>query len=134
MLCYMRNLPSGLVGKTGRFLFAFVFILTSHFAFSQKTVTGTVSAEGSAAPLSGATVAVKGTTVATSTNGNGAFSINVPAGSSVLVVSFVDYDTREVDVANTNQVNVSLALTNSTLNVVVVTGYSSQRKKDITGA
>lgn len=130
----MRNLLSGLVGKTGRFLFAFVFILTSHFAFSQKTVTGTVSAEGSAAPLSGATVSVKGTNVATSTDGSGVFSINVPAGSSVLVVSFVDYDSKEVDVANTNQVNVSLALTNATLNVVVVTGYSSQRKKDITGA
>ena len=131
----MRKFLRLSVAQTGKFsLFFLLSLFTSYILFAQRTVTGVVTSQANAAPLSGATVVVKGTTSGTSTDANGAFTITVPAGSSVLVVSYVDHDNQEIDITGKNQVMVSLAPTNSTLNVVVVTGYSSQRKKDITGA
>lgn len=101
-------------------------------AWAQKTVTGTVTDKGS--PLAGATVTVKGTSVSAVTNPSGAFTISVPSGSSVLVVSYVGYQTTEVDVSSVSQVSVSMTESVITGETVIVTGYSSQRKKDITGA
>lgn len=101
-------------------------------AWAQKTVTGTVTDKGS--PLAGATVTVKGTAVSTVTNTSGSFSIAVPSGSSVLVITYVGYQSTEVNVASVSQVSVSLTEQIITGETVIVTGYSSQRKKDITGA
>ncbi len=101
-------------------------------AWAQKTVTGTVTDKGS--PLAGATVTVKGTAVSTVTNTSGSFSIAVPSGSAVLVITYVGYQSTEVNVASVSQVNVSLTEQIITGETVIVTGYSSQRKKDITGA
>ena len=110
----------------------FVCILIFNQAFSQKTVTGVIRENNS--PAASATVLVKGTTVGTKTDANGAFSILVPAGGRSLVISSVGFETQEVDISGKNTVEVNLATVNNTLNEVVVTGYSSQRKKDITGA
>src|SRR5690242_1363539 len=134
MLCYMRNLSPRFVGVTKHLLLLSLIFLTSFSVFGQKTVTGTVKDNTRGTGLAGATVAVRGTNVATSTDVNGAFSIAVPAGSSVLTVSYVDYESQDIDISGKSQVDVSLMSATSTLNVVVVTGYSSQRKKDITGA
>lgn len=131
----MRKLPRLFACMANKFLLLFLcFLFVSQLVFAQRTVTGVVTSQNNAAPLSGATVIVKGTTAGTSTDANGAFSISVPAGSSVLVISYIDYENQEVNVADRNQVNISLVPLNATLNVVVVTGYSTQRKKDITGA
>ena len=101
-------------------------------AVSQKTVKGKVTGPD-AKPVFGATVAVKNTNVATTTEADGSYSITLPANSNVLVFSFVGYDVSEVNATGTN-VDVVMKLQTTTLNEVVVTGYSSQRKKDITGA
>lgn len=101
-------------------------------AVSQKTVKGKVTGPD-AKPVFGATVAVKNTNVATTTEADGSYSITLPANSNVLVFSFVGYDVSEVS-ATGDQVDVVMKLQTTTLNEVVVTGYSSQRKKDITGA
>ncbi len=85
-------------------------------------------------PAYGATVAVKGTTTATQTNAQGAFTLNGVEPKSVLVVTFVGHDPQEVVVGNQTSINVTLVANTSTLNDVVVTGYSSQVKKDITGS
>jgi TonB-dependent starch-binding outer membrane protein SusC len=130
----MRNLSPRFVGITKHFLLLSLIFFSSISVFAQKTVTGTVKDNTRGTGLAGATVAVKGTNVATSTDVNGAFSIAVPAGSSVLTVSYVDFESQDIDISGKSQVDVSLAAATSTLNVVVVTGYSSQRKKDITGA
>lgn len=84
-------------------------------------------------PIGGVSVNVKGTTVGTSTNANGEYSISVPDNGS-LVFSSVGYTIKEVAVNGQNVINVSLSEQAKVLNEVVMTGYSSQRKKDITGA
>ena len=108
------------------------FVCSSTFA--QKTVTGTVINGKTNQPLTGVTVTVKGTSVATATDVNGKFSINVPAGGHTLLITSVGFATYEADVSSTSNINVSLQETSSNLEEIVVTGYSSQKKKDITGA
>lgn len=109
-------------------------LLFSVAGFTQeRTVTGTVKDQNNS-PVTGATVTVKGTTVATQTNATGNFSISVPANSSILVVSFVGSETQEVPVTGQEPITVSLKPANNTLSDVVVTGYTSQRKQDVTGA
>lgn len=86
-------------------------------------------------PLEGITVTVKSTKLATQTNADGTFSINAPSEKSVLIFSGVGYGTKEVAVNGRTDIgSVSLVVSNTNLNDVVVTGYSSQRRKDITGA
>jgi len=101
-------------------------------AVSQRTVKGKVTGPD-AKPVFGATVAVKNTNVATTTDADGSYSITLPANSNILVFSYVGYDVSEVSAAG-DQVDVVMKLQTSTLNEVVVTGYSTQRKKDIIGA
>ncbi|MBO9198956.1 MULTISPECIES: SusC/RagA family TonB-linked outer membrane protein [Niastella] len=99
----------------------------------QKTVTGKVT-DSNNQPITGATVSVKGSNVATQTNVEGHFSIPVPGNSSVLTISSVGYEPIEMSVGSNLSLNVSLKTTTSSLNEVVITGYTAQRKKDITGA
>lgn len=98
----------------------------------QQTVTGTVKDAGTGEPIIGATVAVKGTTVATQTDENGAFSIEATAGQ-VLTANFLGYKTAEVTVG-TGPVNFSLEGDESSLEEVVVVGYGTMRKSDVTGS
>jgi TonB-dependent starch-binding outer membrane protein SusC len=99
----------------------------------QKTITGKVT-DSNNQPVSGATVALKGTNVAAQTNAEGLFSIPVPSNSAVLVVSSVGYESREMPVGTNLNLTVSLKTATSNLNEVVITGYTAQRKKDITGS
>ena len=108
-------------------------ILSLNQAFSQqKTITGVVKENN--VPSAGASVLVIGTSVGTKTDANGAFSISVPSGAKTLIISSVGFESQEVDISKTNSVNVNLVVVSNVLNEVVVTGYSAQRKKDITGA
>ena len=105
----------------------------SFSVFAQKTVTGKVTNKANGQPISGATVRVKGTTVAAATNAEGFFTINAN-DKSTLVVTVVGFEPVEQTVAGKSNFSFSLTETTSQLNEVVVTGYSAQRKKDITGA
>ena len=122
-----------LLAPLARYLSLFIIlVLFASVANAQKQVTGVIkSATG---PVAGATVVVKGSTVAAQTDANGKFSITVPANKNVLVISYVGLETKEVDVSKQNEVDVTLGAVVSTLNEVVVTGYTAQRKKDLTGA
>jgi TonB-linked SusC/RagA family outer membrane protein len=101
---------------------------------AQQSVTGKVNESASGRPIGNATVAIRGSNIATETNAQGEFTISVPNANSKLVISSVGYETQEILVAGKKEVSVALKITTSTLNEVVVTGYSSQRKKDITGS
>ena len=101
--------------------------------FAQKRVSGKVTGPDDK-PVYGATVSVKGTTVATTTAQDGTYSINLPANSRVLVISYVGYDVAEVNATEGSTVDVVMKAQTTSLNEVVVVGYSAQRKKDITGA
>ena len=96
------------------------------------TVTGTVNGSDGR-PLAGVSVNVKGTSRGTSTNSSGKFSI-AAASTDSLVLSSVGFQQQTIAVGNQTDVSVSLTATNRELEQVVVTGYGTARKRDITGA
>lgn len=96
-------------------------------------ITGVVTND-KGEPLGGATVTEKGVENATMTNTDGSFAISVANARAVLVVSFVGYDSREITVGNKSTISVSLIPANASLGEIVVTGYGTQRTKEITTA
>lgn len=99
-----------------------------------RPVQGKVTdAKGAALP--GVTVRVKGTGIGAVTAPDGTYTLNIPGtGKEVLEISFVGYETKEVPVGIQSEINIILTENTSTLNEVIVTGYTTQRKKDLTGA
>ena len=97
-----------------------------------KTVTGTVS-DQNARGVPGVTVTIKGTNTATQTDASGFYRINAPE-NAILVFSSVGYGTTEVSVAGKTTVDASLTSTNESLTEVVVIGYGTARRRDVTGA
>ena len=111
-----------------------VLLLCQTAGFAQdRKVTGRVTSKGEASALPGVNVSVKGTTRGVVTDASGEYNISVP-NNAVLVYSFIGFKAQEVTVGNQSAINVSLTEDISTLNEVVVTGYSAQSKRDITGA
>jgi TonB-linked SusC/RagA family outer membrane protein len=109
-------------------------VLSLGFAFAQeRTITGKVTIEGEG-PAPGVNVLLKGTMNGTITDMNGGYSIKVPGPDAVLQFSFIGYLTEEVTVGAQSVVDVVLKQDIVSLQEVVVTGYSTQRKRDITGA
>jgi len=100
---------------------------------AQRTVTGKVT-DDKGNPLPNVTVQVKGTTAGTSSGNDGSYSIVVPANGRVLVFSSVDMETTEVTIGNQSVINTSLKTAEKALQEVVVTGYQTVRKKDVTAA
>lgn len=98
----------------------------------QRTITGRVT-DNTGAPVSGATVTVKGTNIATSTGSDGTYRINVPQDAGTLVISAVGYGNLEAAISGST-VDVSITPTQSSLNEVVVVGYGTARKRDLTGS
>lgn len=112
----------------------FVCVLTFLTSWSQgRTVTGTVFDDRNA-PLSGATVTVKGSTLSTSTNQDGSFRLQVPANARTLVVSYVGMQSKELAVGSGSGLSVSLTGGTNALNDVVVIGYGRARKANLTTA
>jgi len=98
-----------------------------------KTVTGLVTDDANS-PLVGVNVVIKGTTTGTVTNENGKYSINVPSADAVLLFSFIGYQSEEITVGEKNQIDVKLILDMVSLGDIVVVGYGTQRRKDVTGS
>ncbi len=109
------------------------FLICSATAFSQKKVSGKVTDGENNSSVPGATVQVKGTNKGVTTNAEGSYSIEVP-NEATLIFSSVGYSPKEVSVGNQSVINILLSPDAQALSEVVVTGYGSQRKKDITGA
>lgn len=112
-----------------------LLMLGSIGGFSQqKTVSGTVSDGSTNNPLENVSVQVKGTRTGTITDVNGNYSITVPNGSATLVFSFTGMLAQEVPVNNRDVINVDMLPSGNDLNEVVVIGYGTARKSDLTGA
>ena len=116
------------------FLSVFLLLLLSSMAFSQRKITGKVIAGDDNTGLPGATVLAKGTDKGSITDENGAYSLDLPANATTLVVSSVGYLTQELAVGASNVIDITLLADDKTLSEVVVTGYGTQSKRDITGA
>ncbi len=112
-----------------------LFLVVAQLGFSQgKTVTGTVTDSKDGTPVANASVTIKGTNRGTTTDPNGVFRIAVDNNSAVLVISSVGFNRQEVTVGALADLSVSLVASQNNLNEVVVVGYGTQRKRDLTGA
>jgi len=102
-------------------------------AQSQK-ITGTVRDRADHMPIPGASVRVKGTPNVVITSTNGKYSIDVPAGSTTLVFSYIGYGSLEEVLGSRNVIDIAIAELKNDLNEVVVVGYGTQKRADITSA
>ncbi|PPL00544.1 TonB-linked outer membrane protein, SusC/RagA family [Parapedobacter indicus] len=99
----------------------------------QRTLTGKVTDE-SGRPLAGVTVSVKGTSIAVTTDVSGEYRITIPSGASILVFTSIGFDSLEHPSDNRQTVNASMKASVSDLDEVVVVGYGTVRKSDLTGS
>ncbi len=119
------------IAKLCAIVLALLCFIPTTFA-QNTTVSGTVT-DQTGAGVPGVTVTVRGTSIATQTDAQGRYTINAPA-NSVLVLTSVGYGITEVDVAGQTTVNTILTTQGSNLNEVVVIGYGTARRRDVTGA
>ena len=111
-----------------------LMLTLSWVSFGQdRKVAGKVQDSGGQG-IPGVSIVVKGSTVGTTSDGNGSFSINVKSSNAELTFTSVGYVSQTVAVGGKSTLAITLADDVSQLSEVIVTGYASQRKKDITGA
>ncbi len=108
-------------------------MITSAYAYSQRTATGTVTDEETGEPLIYANVAVVGTTVGATTDFDGKYSIDLPEGGTQLEFSYTGYQSKTIDVGDGGTFDVTL-LAGEALQEVVVIGYGAVKKDDVTGS
>lgn len=99
-----------------------------------KVISGTVTDGKDGSPVAGVSVTVKGSPTGTATGSNGGFSVTVPPSARVLVFSAVGFEKKEVSITDASSLTVSLKASSSSMDEVIVIGYGSQRRRDVTGA
>jgi TonB-dependent starch-binding outer membrane protein SusC len=114
-------------------LLIFISFLSLGVFAQELMLTGIVTSAEDGQPLPGATVVVKGTTNGTITNFDGMYQLNVPSNAT-LVFSFVGMESQEIPVNNRSEINVVLESSFVGVDEIVVIGYGTQKRKDITGA
>ena len=100
--------------------------------FGQNTISGVITDPGG--PLPGASIVVKGTTVGAVSDFDGNYSITAPEGATTLVFSFIGYSTQEVPINGRSTIDITMSEDAQSLSEVVVVGYGTQRKADLTGS
>ena len=130
---FNRSLSPNLFVKVG-FTFSFILLFIFQVAAQGIRVSGQVLDE-TASPLAGVSVSVKGTATGTTTDTEGNYSIVVPNANSTLVFSYVGFTTQEARVGDRTSITVALAASGAgSLAEVVVIGYGTARKRDLTGS
>lgn len=115
------------------YILLLLFISTTAFTQEALKISGTVVSSDDGLPLPGVGVKIKNTSTGTLTDINGKYSLNAVKGQT-LVFSFISFITKEVTIGDQQTLNVSLATNTQSLNEVVVNGFFSQKKSDVTGA
>lgn len=100
----------------------------------EKTISGKVSDSANNEALPGVNIFIKGTNDGTTTDNKGDFKLNVPNEKSIIVFSFVGYEQQEIVVGNQTIFNVGLKVNTKVLDEVIVVGYGTQKKSDVTGS
>ena len=118
--------------KSFNYYLVILLFLTFNFTFAQRTISGNVSDE-EGVPLPGVNVVIKGTDTGTSTDFDGNYSISV-SDSDVITFSYVGFMDQEIEVANAESFDISLEMGSDELEEIVLTGYGSVKKRDLTGA
>ena len=107
----------------------------TQIAFSQtKTISGKKISDDKGNPIQGATVTARGSKSGTSTDASGAFKLNVPATAKTLVVSSVGFTQQEISIGDKETFDVSLVASSQSLTDVVVIGYGTAKRKDLSGS
>ncbi|MFC5625443.1 SusC/RagA family TonB-linked outer membrane protein [Algoriphagus winogradskyi] len=114
--------------------FAFAILTLVSVLAQSKSITGRVTSAEEPEGIPGASVIVKGTTVGAITDLDGSYSIQAPADATTLVFSFVGYLSKEMPIGSNSVINVVLDVDVKTLNEVVVVGYGTQERREITGS
>jgi len=112
-----------------------ILLCVSQLIIAQdRVISGRVTDSKDTAGVPGVTITAKGTKTGTATKSDGTFTLTVPSNVTTLVISSVGYATQEVSIGGQTSLEVSLVATGGNLNEVVVTGYGTARRKDLTGA
>jgi TonB-dependent starch-binding outer membrane protein SusC len=119
----MRNLALLTLGM----LFSFAMVMAQ-----ERTISGTVTAEGE--PLPGVNIFIQGTTVGTISDLDGSYTLTVPGPDAILIFSSIGYQTQSVTVGNQTTIDILMEEDVTALQEIVVTGYTTQRKMDLTGS
>ncbi|WP_163397399.1 SusC/RagA family TonB-linked outer membrane protein [Flavobacterium fluviatile] len=114
-------------------LFGLLFVMGINVNAQERKITGKVTSSEDGLGLPGANVLIKGTRIGTSTDLDGSYELTVN-GKITLEFNFIGFDTKDVVVGNTNTIDVALNSSVNTLSEIVVVGYGSQKKSDITGS
>ena len=109
------------------------FLFCSYAIYAQKEVTGTVSSADNSETIPGVSVQIKGTSTGTITDIDGKYNISVP-DDAVLIFSYVGYKKQEITVGSQSVIDVVLEVADTDLDEIVVVGYGTQKKSDLTGA
>ncbi|WP_375444272.1 SusC/RagA family TonB-linked outer membrane protein [uncultured Fibrella sp.] len=115
------------------FLLLLLQVTTTHAQTVTNRITGKVIEKATNADLPGVTIQIKGTTLGTNTDASGAYNIQAPTNAT-LVISSIGYTSQEIAVGGRTVIDVALIDDSRSLNEVVVVGYGTQRRADVTGA
>ena len=118
-----------LVGVVALFL-----LFPLHILAQERVITGKVADSKTGEPVAGASITPKNSTAGTTTNADGNFSLRVSPQVTTIVISFIGFIDQELDITGSTTVNVNLVATSLNLNEVVVIGYGTAKKKDLTGS
>jgi TonB-dependent starch-binding outer membrane protein SusC len=115
-------------------LIFFLLVLSSDLQAQSREVSGTVTASDDNSTIPGVNILIKGTTRGTTTDADGKFKLSVDDNASVLEISSIGYATQEIVVGTQSVIDVTLIPEIKTLSEIVVIGYGTQKREDITGS
>ncbi len=116
-----------------RWMFVLLGLALVQFTWAQRTISGTITDASSGEPLIGANILAVGTSSGTVTDLDGSFTLDVPSGVTQLAISYTGYTSQTVDLGASDVVDIALQ-PGSVLEEIVVTGYGTVKRKDLTGA
>lgn len=126
--------PSSLINFNHLLMMSLLAFCMAYSANGQgREITGSVTDSQSNEPLIGVNVSVVGTTTGTITSADGSYSLNASSGQSIMF-SYISYESTTVELTNQTEINVSLTMSSEALDEVVVVGYGTMKRSDLTGA
>ncbi len=139
MFIKIDTMKNHLLLKQARLWFRSTFMLLliiagTTVAAQDRSISGVITDESTGETLPGASVVVKGTTKGSTTDIDGKFTLNVSPGENTLVISYIGFETREIEIGNLRSVNVQMLPSSASLEEVVVVGYGSTKVKDLTSS
>ncbi|MDO5980196.1 SusC/RagA family TonB-linked outer membrane protein [Flavivirga spongiicola] len=117
-----------------KFTILILLLLTTVTVFAQVNITGVVKSAEDGQPLPGASIIEKGTSNGASSDFDGNFSLNVANSDAILVVSYIGYTTLEIAIGTQTRIEIQLQQNAAALDEIVVVGYGTQKKSDVTGS